>query len=101
MPDISEELAFAKEVAAAGAKVAHGRFGGTLERSKKADGSWVTEADKAGMWTLQTSIFPENRASLALHHSAGYRTLAVRTRIAQLDGVWRDTVLLERRSEIH
>ena len=61
----------------------------------------VMEADQAGMWTLQTSIFPENRASLALHHSAGYRTLAVRTRIAQLDGVWRDTVLLERRSEIN
>lgn len=61
----------------------------------------VTEADKAGLWTLQTSIFPENRASLALHHSAGYRTLAVRTRIAQLDGAWRDTVLLERRSEIN
>lgn len=61
----------------------------------------VTEADKTGMWTLQTSIFPENRASLALHHSAGYRTLAVRTRVAQLDGVWRDTVLLERRSEVN
>jgi L-amino acid N-acyltransferase YncA/DNA-binding transcriptional ArsR family regulator len=61
----------------------------------------VNEADRAGLWTLQTSIFPENRASLALHHSAGYRTLAVRTRIAQLDGVWRDTVLLERRSEIN
>jgi L-amino acid N-acyltransferase YncA len=61
----------------------------------------VTEADRAGWWTLQTSIFPENRASLALHHAAGYRTLAVRTRIAQLDGVWRDTVLLERRSEIN
>ena len=60
----------------------------------------VNEADRAGMWTLQTSIFPENRASLALHHSAGYRTLAVRTRIAQLDGVWRDTVLLERRSDL-
>jgi L-amino acid N-acyltransferase YncA/DNA-binding transcriptional ArsR family regulator len=59
----------------------------------------VTEADKAGLWTLQTSIFPENRASLALHHSAGYRTLAVRSRIARLDGAWRDTVLLERRSE--
>ncbi len=59
----------------------------------------VMEADRAGMWTLQTSIFPENRASLALHHSAGYRTLAVRTRIAQLNGIWRDTVLLERRSE--
>ena len=60
----------------------------------------VTEADAAGMWTLQTSIFPENRASLALHHAAGYRTLAVRTRIARLDGIWRDTVLLERRSEL-
>jgi len=61
----------------------------------------VTEADRAGMWTLQTSIFPENRASLALHRSAGYRTLAVRTRIAQLDDVWRDTVLLERRSDVN
>jgi L-amino acid N-acyltransferase YncA/DNA-binding transcriptional ArsR family regulator len=61
----------------------------------------VVEADHAGLWTLQTSIFPENRASLALHHSAGYRTLAVRTGIAQLDGVWRDTVLLERRRDTH
>ena len=52
----------------------------------------VNAADAGGLWTLQTSIFPENRASLALHHSAGYRTLAVRDRIAQLDGVWRDTV---------
>jgi L-amino acid N-acyltransferase YncA/DNA-binding transcriptional ArsR family regulator len=60
----------------------------------------VTEADAAGLWTLQTSIFPENRASLALHHSAGYQTLAVRSRIARLDGVWRDTVLLERRSQV-
>ena len=59
----------------------------------------VTEADRAGLWTLQTSIFPENRFSLALHRSAGFRTLAVRTRIAQLDGQWRDTVLLERRAE--
>ena len=41
---------------------------------------------------------PENRASLALHRSAGYVTLAVRSRIAQLDGEWRDTVLMERRS---
>ncbi|WP_235547684.1 MULTISPECIES: helix-turn-helix domain-containing GNAT family N-acetyltransferase [unclassified Nocardioides] len=59
----------------------------------------VNEADAGGLWTLQTSIFPENRASIALHHSAGYRTLAVRPRIAQLDGVWRDTVLLERRRD--
>ena len=53
------------------------------------------------MWALQTSIFPENRASLALHHSAGYRTLAVRSRVAQLDGQWRDTVLLERRNDLN
>ncbi|MDV7269238.1 N-acetyltransferase family protein, partial [Rhodococcus oxybenzonivorans] len=58
----------------------------------------VIAADGAGIWTLQTSIFPENRASIALHHSAGFRTVGVRERIAQLDGVWRDTVFLERRS---
>ncbi len=57
----------------------------------------VTEADAGGLWTLQTAIFPENRASLALHRSAGYVTLAVRSRIARLDGEWRDTVLMERR----
>lgn len=57
----------------------------------------VNEADAGGLWTLQTSVFPENRASIALHHAAGYATLAVRSRIAQLDGVWRDIVLLERR----
>ncbi|WP_344164200.1 metalloregulator ArsR/SmtB family transcription factor [Nocardiopsis rhodophaea] len=57
----------------------------------------VTEADRQGLWTLQTSIFPENKASLALHHSAGFRTLGVRERIARHRGRWRDTVLLERR----
>ncbi|AII11261.1 helix-turn-helix domain-containing GNAT family N-acetyltransferase [Rhodococcus opacus] len=58
----------------------------------------VIAADEAGLWTLQTSIFPENRASIALHHSAGFRTIGVRERIAQLDGIWRDTVFLERRT---
>ncbi len=58
----------------------------------------VMAADEGGLWTLQTSIFTENRASLALHHAAGYRTVGVRERIAQRDGVWRDTILLERRS---
>lgn len=57
----------------------------------------VTAADDNGIWTLETGIFPENRASLALHRSAGFRTLGVRERIGQLNGVWRDTVLLERR----
>jgi L-amino acid N-acyltransferase YncA/DNA-binding transcriptional ArsR family regulator len=57
----------------------------------------VMAADDAGLWTLQTSIFPGNRASIALHQSAGFRTLGVRERIGQQDGVWRDTVFLERR----
>jgi L-amino acid N-acyltransferase YncA/DNA-binding transcriptional ArsR family regulator len=60
----------------------------------------ITAADAAGLWTLQTSIFPENRASIGLHHEAGYRTLALRERIARHHGVWRDTVLLERRSPV-
>lgn len=57
----------------------------------------VTEADTGGLWTLQTSVFPENRASLSLHHQAGFRTVGVRERIARHHGRWRDTVLLERR----
>ncbi len=57
----------------------------------------VTAADAGDLWTLQTSIFPENRASVALHHSAGFRTLGVRDRIGRHHGRWRDTILLERR----
>ncbi|KIH96568.1 ArsR family transcriptional regulator [Streptomonospora alba] len=59
----------------------------------------VTAADADGLWTLQTAIFPENKPSLALHRSAGFRTLGVRERIAQHHGVWRDTVMLERRRD--
>ncbi|GAA2341621.1 hypothetical protein GCM10009854_17660 [Saccharopolyspora halophila] len=57
----------------------------------------VTTADADGLWTLQTSIFPENRASIALHAAAGFRTVGIRERIARHHGVWRDTVFLERR----
>ena len=58
----------------------------------------VARSEADGLWTLQTSIFPENRASLALHLRCGFRVVGVRERIARLDGVWRDTVLLERRA---
>jgi L-amino acid N-acyltransferase YncA len=61
-------------------------------------GALVASADAAGLWTIQTSVFPENEASLALHERVGFRVVGRRERIAQLDGVWRDTVLLERRS---
>ncbi len=59
----------------------------------------VVAADEAGLWTLQTAIFTENRASIALHHAAGYRTVGIRERIAQVNGTWHDTVLIERRSD--
>lgn len=61
----------------------------------------VMAADESGLWTLQTSIFTENRASVGLHHAAGFRTLGIRERIAQRDGVWRDTVFMERRSAVN
>jgi L-amino acid N-acyltransferase YncA len=56
------------------------------------------DADAAGIWTIQTSIFPENVASLELHKRCGFRVVGTRERIAQLDGAWRDTVLMERRA---
>jgi L-amino acid N-acyltransferase YncA/DNA-binding transcriptional ArsR family regulator len=59
----------------------------------------VIAADEAGLWTLQTTIFTENRASIALHHAAGYRTVGIRERIAQRDNTWHDTVLIERRTD--
>ncbi len=55
------------------------------------------EADAAGLWTLQTSIFVVNAASVVLHTRCGYRVVGTRERIAQRDGLWHDTVLLERR----
>jgi L-amino acid N-acyltransferase YncA len=57
-------------------------------------------AEAAGIWTIQTSIFPENRASLALHERCGFRVVGTRERIGKRDGIWRDTVMLERRSEV-
>jgi L-amino acid N-acyltransferase YncA len=60
----------------------------------------VEAADAAGLWTITTAIFPENTASIALHHAFGFRTVGVRERIARLDGIWRDTVVIERRSPV-
>jgi len=57
----------------------------------------LASADAGGIWTIQTSVFPDNAASVALHESLGFRVVGRRERIAQLDGAWRDTVLLERR----
>jgi L-amino acid N-acyltransferase YncA len=58
----------------------------------------IASTESAGIWTIQSSLFPENVASLRLHRSAGFREIGVRERIAQHHGRWRDTVLIERRS---
>ncbi|MDR3576910.1 MAG: GNAT family N-acetyltransferase [Anaerolineaceae bacterium] len=57
----------------------------------------ITRSEQLGIWTLQASIFPENQASLALHQKFGFRIVGRRQRIAQLNGLWRDTLLIERR----
>lgn len=58
----------------------------------------IDESESAGFWTLQGSTFPENTASLTLQARCGFREIGRRERIAKLDGVWRDTILMERRS---
>lgn len=59
----------------------------------------IEESEKQGYWTLQSSIFKENKASLNLHKKLGFREIGYREKIAQHHGVWRDVILLERRSK--
>ncbi len=58
----------------------------------------ITSTEAAGIWTIQSGIFPENTASLALHERAGFRVIGTRERIGCHHGIWRDVVLVERRS---
>lgn len=59
----------------------------------------IDESERHGIWTLFSSIFPENQATLKLHLRHGFREVGIRQRIAQRDGHWRDTLMLERRSD--
>jgi len=60
----------------------------------------ISATEAAGLWTIETGIFPENEASVALHEQCGFRLVGIRKRLGQLDGVWRDVLLLERRSGV-
>jgi phosphinothricin acetyltransferase len=60
----------------------------------------VESSERGGIWTLQTSVFPENEPSLALLRRFGFRAVGTRERIGRLHGVWHDTILVERRSEV-
>jgi L-amino acid N-acyltransferase YncA len=59
----------------------------------------IDESEKNGFWTLQAGIFPENKSSLRIHESNSFRIVGFREKIGQMNEIWRDTVLLERRSK--
>ena len=60
----------------------------------------VERSEDAGYWTLTAGVFPENEASLRLHKACGFREVGLRERLGELAGVWRDVILLERRSTL-
>lgn len=60
----------------------------------------IESTEAAGIWTIQSGVFPENGASLALHERAGFRVIGTRERVGRHHGVWRDVVLIERRSPV-
>ena len=61
----------------------------------------IEESEKNDIWTLQAGIFPENQASIGLHKKLGFREVGFRDKIGKLDGIWRDVILLERRSKLY
>ncbi len=60
----------------------------------------IASTEAAGIWTIQSGVFPENRASLALHERTGFRVIGTRERVGRHHGRWRDVLLLERRSPV-
>ena len=60
----------------------------------------IASSESHGIWTLQAGVFPENTASLKLHETCGFRTIGIREKIGKMGDRWRDTVLLERRSQV-
>jgi L-amino acid N-acyltransferase YncA len=60
----------------------------------------IASADAAGIWTIQTGIFPENDVSVRLHEAVGFRVVGIRERVGRHQGVWRDVLFLERRSPV-
>lgn len=60
----------------------------------------IEESERIGLWTLQSDIFPENKASIALHKKCGFREFGIREKIGYMNEKWRDVVLMERRSKV-
>nr|WP_321414874.1 N-acetyltransferase family protein [uncultured Allomuricauda sp.] len=59
----------------------------------------IDESEKAGFWTIQSGIFPENTGSIKLHEKVGFRYIGKRERVGKINGVWKDNLLFERRSK--
>ncbi len=59
----------------------------------------IIESEKAGFWTIQSGIFPENKGSIRLHEKVGFRFIGKREKIGKIDGVWKDNLLFEKRSD--
>ena len=58
----------------------------------------IKQSEQNNIWTLQAGIFPENKGSIKIHEANGFRTVGFREKIGQMNGIWRDTILMERRS---
>jgi L-amino acid N-acyltransferase YncA len=67
---------------------------------KKLFAQLIKESEENGLWTLQSGIFPENIASIKLHEDMGFRQIGYREKIGKMNGMWRDSVIMERRSKI-
>lgn len=93
---VSRRLVYAG-VAEASVYVGRGARGGGVGRALL--DALIATSEENGIWTLQASIFPENAASVRLCERRGFRVIGRRERVAQHHGVWRDTLILERRSD--
>jgi len=60
----------------------------------------IKESEKAGLWTLQSGIFPDNTGSIKLHEKCGFRRIGYREKIGKKDGIWKDNIIMERRSKV-
>jgi phosphinothricin acetyltransferase len=60
----------------------------------------IVESERNGLWTIQSGVFPENITSIKLHEKVGFRKIGYREKIGELDGIWKDNILFERRSKL-